>query len=230
MPLPFFEEIMKTFLRFDSIKRHQIIFGSACLFMLCLLWSGSAMAHRVTVFAWVEGETVHTVSKFSGGKRVNGGEVFVYDLNAGEKNLSPLLSGKTDSQGEFSFKIPKKTAMRIVIQAGMGHRGEWTIPLSEINPREPSPETPVSQEDRHGTSEEGAAASAVNLGQMRHALEQSLDQKLSPVLKMLAESQDKGPTLHDILGGIGYIFGLMGLAAYMHFRRKAHEIKAQKKG
>ncbi len=47
---------------------------------------------------------------------------------------------------------------------------------------------------------------------------------------MFAESRDKAPTLHDILGGIGYILGLLGLAAYIHFRRKTREMDARKKG
>ena len=183
------------------------------------------MAHRVNVFAWVEGGTVHTESKFSGGKGVKDGEVLIYDLEG-----SRLLSGRTDAQGEFSFRIPQKTGMKIVVQAGMGHRGEWTIPLSEIDPRAPIPETPVSQEGPSETAQSGAAASSVNLDQIRHILEQSLDRRLGPVLKLLAESRDRGPTLQDILGGIGYVFGLMGLAAYVHFRRKTRQIESQKEG
>ena len=71
--------------------------------------------------------------------------------------------------------------------------------------------------------------SSVSLEQIRGVLEKSLDQRLNPVLKIFAESQDKGPTLPDILGGIGYILGLMGLAAYMHFRHKSAQIGAEKK-
>lgn len=182
------------------------------------------MAHRVNVFAWVEGDTVHTESKFSGGKRVNGGEVLVYDLKGNE-----LLSGKTNAQGEFSFKIPRKTAMKIVLKAGMGHRGEWTVPLSEIDPQNSGSGPVVSQEEQKKTSEVETLTPSVELDQVRHALEQSLDRRLSPVLKRLAEAQDKGPTFRDILGGIGYILGLLGLAAYIHFRRKAREMEAKKK-
>jgi nickel transport protein len=216
---------MDTLLRFICRRHHQIIFVSECLAVLTVLWPGYAAAHRVTVFAWVEGETVHTESKFSGGKPVNGGEILVYDLDG-----NPLLSGKTNEQGEFSFKIPKKTGMKIVLQAGMGHRGEWTLPLSEIAPHEPKPEPAVSQETPAGMSEAGVPASSVSLDQIRRVLDQSLDQRLNPVLKMLSESRDKGPTLRDILGGIGYILGLMGLAAYIHFRRKAGEITGKNKG
>jgi nickel transport protein len=38
----------------------------------------------------------------------------------------------TNENGEFSFKIPKKTDLKIVIDTGEGHRGEWTIAASEI--------------------------------------------------------------------------------------------------
>jgi nickel transport protein len=35
---------------------------------------------------------------------------------------------------------------------------------------------------------------------------------------MLAEQTEAGPNLRDIIGGIGWIFGLIGVAAY--FRRR----------
>jgi len=216
---------MKILMRFDTGKCRQFLLLTACLFTLCLLGPGFAFAHRVNVFAWVEGDTVHTESKFSGGKRVNGGEVLVYDLQGKE-----LLAGKTNAQGEFSFKIPRKTAMKIVLQAGMGHRGDWTIPLSEIDPQKSASEPSVSTEEPKRTAKTETVTPSVDLDQMRHALEQSLDRRLSPVLKRLAESQERGPTFRDILGGIGYILGLLGLAAYLHFRRKTREREAEKKG
>jgi len=44
--------------------------------------------------------------------------------------------------------------------------------------------------------------------------------KLAPVLKKLSRLESQGGTgLTDILGGIGYILGLMGLGAYVHSRR-----------
>ena len=207
---------------FTNCRRMIPVF--ACLMLLCMLRPGLAAAHRVTVFAWVEGETVHTESKFSGGKRVNGGEIIVYDLNG-----RPLLSGKTDDRGAFSFKIPQKTGMKIVLQAGMGHRGEWTISAGELRGR-PEPDPAVSQKTRPPSPEARAETTPVGLDQIRLVLDQSLDRRLNPVLKMLAESRDKGPTLRDILGGIGYILGLMGLAAYVHFRRKVAEIEEKTKG
>ena len=216
---------MKMFRAINRQQWNRLLAGVAGLVFFCLLWPGPAAAHRVNIFAWVEGDTVHTESKFSGGKRVNGGEIVVLDLEG-----KRLLSGKTDSQGEFSFKVPGKTGMKIVIQAGSGHRGEWTIPMEELNgvsetktePAAPVKEVPEKPAER-------APVSGVDREELRRIVEQSLDRKLKPVIGLLVETRKTGPTLPDILGGIGYILGLMGLGAYIHFRRKSAEIGAGKK-
>jgi len=195
------------------------------LFMVaCVVWTGPAMAHRVTIFAWVEGDKIFTESKFGGGKLVKGGEVIVYDLTGKQ-----LLEGKTDERGEFSFKIPKKTAMKIVLQAGMGHRGEWTIPASELGgTSEPNPRPTVSQKTGSKMPEVQAAKSSVSLEQIRRVVEQSLDQRLKPVIKILVESRESSPTARDVFGGIGYILGLVGVGAYFNYRRKSAEIEGKK--
>ncbi len=182
------------------------------------------MAHRVTIFAWVEGDNIFTESKFSGGKPVKGGEVSVYDPTG-----KRLLEGKTNERGEFSFKIPKRTAMKIVLQAGMGHRGEWTIPASELGgASEPNSEAVVSQKTGSRIPEVQAATSSMSLEQIRRLVEQSLDQRLKPVMKILVESRESGPTVSDVFGGIGYILGLVGIAAYFNYRRKSAEIEGKK--
>jgi len=43
---------------------------------------------------------------------------------------------------------------------------------------------------------------------------------LKPIARMLAEIRQKEPTVRDIFAGIGYIFGLAGIAAYVHSRKK----------
>ena len=51
-------------------------------------------------------------------------------------------------------------------------------------------------------------------------IDESLDRKLTPVMNMLASSIDHGPKMTEIIGGIGYIFGLVGVALYFANRRK----------
>ena len=50
------------------------------------------------------------------------------------------------------------------------------------------------------------------------AVNEALDAKLAPIKHMLASQFDAGPRLKDIVGGIGWIFGLVGVAAW--FRRR----------
>ena len=50
------------------------------------------------------------------------------------------------------------------------------------------------------------------------AFEKALDKKLAPIMRTLAEMQEQKIRLTDVLGGLGYIFGLVGVAAY--FKRK----------
>jgi nickel transport protein len=186
---------------------------------LWVLMAGSASAHRVNVFAWIEGEIIHTQSKFSGGKMVKGGEVIVFDLEGEE-----LLRGKTNDRGEFSFKIPQKTPLKIVLEAGMGHKGEWTVPLDEIDPPSAQGATSAETVEAVGTrsdeSVSGSLPSGLTAEALQHVVERALDNKLKPLIKMVAESRQRGPSIRDILGGIGYIIGLMGMAAYLRYRRK----------
>lgn len=211
----------------DSMVANSRWTKSILVFLIFLVPSflvvGSASAHKVMIFAWVEGDTVYTESKFSGGKRVKKGDITVYDLQENR-----LLKGKTNEQGEFSFKIPEKIAMKIVLLAGMGHRAEWTVPLEEIQgiASETSETTTNQSTIAKEPDKQTRSVSVSNLSpdDIQLAFEKALDKKLKPVMKKLAESQEHGPTVKDILGGIGYILGLVGVASYFHYRRKTKDL------
>ena len=63
-----------------------------------------------------------------------------------------------------------------------------------------------------------AAASPLPAG-IDKALEKALDKKLAPMMRTLAEMQEQKVRLTDVLGGLGYIFGLVGVAAYFKRNR-----------
>jgi len=98
----------------------------AVLFVV-LSASGSAMAHKVNLFAYAEKGTVFTESYFPDGRAVEKGTVRVYD----SKDLL-LLEGKTDTEGLFNFDIPKIDALTIVIDAGMGHKNRFVLKKAEV--------------------------------------------------------------------------------------------------
>ena len=67
-------------------------------------------------------------------------------------------------------------------------------------------------------TEPSSAASTPLPAGIDKALERALDKKLAPIMRTLAEMQEPKIRLTDVLGGLGYIFGLAGVAAY--FKRK----------
>lgn len=216
-------------------QEEKFLWSGRCLIIVILATlvfvfaDSRAFAHKVTIFAWVDGDTVHTVSKFSGGKRAQNSEVIVLDTRGNQ-----LLEGKTNENGEFSFKIPQKTDLKIVLKASMGHMAYWTVPAEEIN------QVPVSSKESgavpmaQAAEKTSSAATGAKTGPKAPApathclksqviktiIDESLDRKLTPVMNMLASSIDHGPKMTEIIGGIGYIFGLVGVALYFANRRK----------
>jgi len=193
-------------------KRHNTRFSFSILLLFAVILIGSripALAHKVMIFAWVEGDTVFTESKFSGGKKAIHAPVVVFD-----KDGKKLLEGTTDNKGEFSFKLPKVTDLRIVLNAAMGHKAEWTVPEAEIRQAGAIPEKKSAAEPS------GPIPAGLSKEEVRKIVEDSLDKKLRPIIMMMSESKSRKPSLAEIIGGIGYIFGLMGVALYFKNREK----------
>ncbi|MEA2108317.1 MAG: hypothetical protein U9P07_02695 [Pseudomonadota bacterium] len=207
------------------MRSWKLIIATTMIILFSL--AGSAAAHKVMIFAWVNGNTVQTESKFSGGRKVSAGKIEVFDPQG-----QLILSGKTNDQGEFSFPIPQSTALKIVLTAGMGHRGEWTVSKDEIinaTPTNTTSPTIESTTNENATSAAGAKNTAIrpaatettlSADEIKEVVEKALDRKLKPVYRMLAEAREHKPSIPDVIGGIGYIIGLVGLAAYLHARRQ----------
>jgi len=193
-------------------KLHNTLISFIIIFLAAIIIAGShvpALAHKVIIFAWVEGDTVFTESKFSGGKKAIHAPVVIFD-----KDGKKLLEGKTDNKGEFSFKVPKVTDLKIVLNAAMGHKAEWTVPESEIR------EASAILEKKSVVEPSGPIAVGLSKEEVQKIVENSLDKKLRPILKMISESRNTTPALTEIIGGIGYIFGLMGIALYFKNRER----------
>lgn len=102
---------------------------ASVLLLTVLLASNSALAHRLNVFAWVEGNDIVAESKFSTGKRPKLGQVEVYN---GEDKL--LLSLKLDSNGKVRFPLPDySSGLRIQINTGGDHNSYWVLTPFDID-------------------------------------------------------------------------------------------------
>jgi nickel transport protein len=89
--------------------------------------AGTALAHKVNIFAYVEDGQIFTESYFPDGKAVEGGGIEVLDSH-GEK----VGQGTTDKEGKCVLPIPKKDDLTIVINATMGHKNSFVLKKSEL--------------------------------------------------------------------------------------------------
>ena len=106
------------------MKNKKIVFWVAAAFLLS---SGTALAHKVNLFAYVDDGKIYTECYFADGRPVTAGKVLVYD-----NREVLLLEGVTDREGLFSFAIPKVDDLTIVIDAAMGHRNSFKLKRSEV--------------------------------------------------------------------------------------------------
>jgi len=190
--------------------------------VLLILVSSNALAHKVNVFAYAENGMVYTESYFSDGKKVMDSTVEVFDA----QNNKLLLTGKTDKNGEFSFKIPQATGLRIVLTASMGHKNEYFLSEGEVRDAmgiakapEKSPPERVETEKMEELPE---TVTQVYGGRLEALMEQVVEKKTAPIMRKLLkiEEQMQKPSLQDIIGGLGYIVGLMGIGIYFRYKRK----------
>jgi len=196
------------------------------IFVILVIFAAASdtLAHRVVLFAYVEGNMVFTESYFSDGKKCQNSRIEVFD-SSGNK----LLEGQTDKNGEFSFKPPKKTDLRIVLTASMGHKDEYIIPAGDLPD---GAEGKAWQSDAHGAGEKvfrarkgeekGAPAgqlTRLEMEQIRTVVEETLDEKLKPIMRLLVKRQNEGISFIGVMGGIGFIFGIMGIILYFRSRK-----------
>lgn len=258
----------------------------AVLLALSMAWP--AAAHRVNVFAYVEGNDVVVECSYSRSQRVRQGTVDVLDAATGVT----YLTGATDEQGAFRFPVPPaaraaKADLRIVLRAGEGHQNDTVVKAEEYlaaaptaaaptvatpttaapatvastsaapaasgadsSPSAQTPATPAVASAPGSSSASTPVAKAVTaptappaglpaatppagtaalqVGKSGPVLDQAalqalveaaVEKKIAPLRAMLVAEKEKGPGLTEIIGGIGWLVGLAGLAAYAGSRR-----------
>jgi len=211
------------------IKNKAIISSSCRMKQRCiaamaavfLLMSPSAFAHKLNMFAYVEGDEIFAEGYFTDGKKAKHSTITVFD--AADKQL---LQGTSDADGQFTFAIPQQSDLRITVNAGMGHQAEFVLLKDEL-----SEETAgTNHEPANVISSNNAATStiavqpalaATNLDNdaIRAEVERAVGKAIKPLMRELSTMRAE-KSLADIIGGIGFIFGLFGVAMYFKSRKQ----------
>ncbi|MBE7560808.1 hypothetical protein HS125_18420 [bacterium] len=168
-------------------------------------------AHRLNVFAYLEGERVFVEARFKGGTPAQDSDVRVED-GAG----ATLVSGRTDREGKFDFAVPARGELVVIVDAGEGHRGQWKLSAAELGGTSSSAASPPPPP----SSPTAAAAPTLDATQLEAALERVLERKLAPMRQMLIEQQMREPGWREALGGLGWVVAAVAAGMALLARRK----------
>lgn len=168
------------------------------LFLALLATPLTAAAHGVDLFARVEGSNLVGTMRFSDGTPVP-----LRPVKAFAPDGSLLEETQTDEAGHFILPIRAPVRHRLVGEAGEGHRGLFTVAESEIRSVATAAQAAVGTGD-------AAAPPADDVPVSLEMVEAVVSRQLGPLRDQLHTHEEK-VRLQDVIGGIGYIFGMLGL-------------------
>lgn len=199
------------------MSRHRNSWSLIVAVMLVALTAAPAAAHQLNLFAAAEGRTLAGEAYFRGGTPVSEAAVKVYDP-------AGVLLGetKTDQAGKFTFECRNRCDHRLVIEVDGGHGAEFTVTAGELPedlpPRgetagaAPSQQSPAAPAAAATVS---TAASSDLRGEVR-----ALGRQVAELRRELARYQGE-IRVRDVIGGVGYIVGAMGLWFFLRGGRAA---------
>jgi len=199
--------------------------------LMLLLAAGPSAAHKLNVFAAAEGARIDGSAYFAGGGKAAGAHIRITD--AGGNLLAEL---RPDADGSFTYLAQAPIEHRIVAESDDGHRAEWTIDASELVGAFPAAAAGVTA-DASGLASRPASAPASaaevrntppagDAGGLDPALEAAIERAVARQVRPLREALFKAreaAQFRDVLGGIGYIVGLAGLALWWRARHPRRE-------
>lgn len=191
--------------------KNKLYLISIFMFLIIMVVNIPVFAHKVNIFAYVEGDRVYTESYFNDGKKCIDSKIEVFD-----KQGDKLLEGLTDEEGEFSFEILQEGDLKIVLTASMGHRAEYSILADELRDTAGS----NKEELEEPVSVVSPEISSLDLKEVQSLIEDVLDKKLEPIMREIKKSKTDKISPTEIIGGIGYIFGIFGIIAYFLSRKR----------
>lgn len=173
-----------------------------------MLAATPAEAHRLRVFATVEGGAIEGYAFFVGGGRPDGAAVRF--VRAGDV----VHATTTDAEGAFAWRPEEPGPLTVVVDPGGGHTAEVTLGAERFGAAPAGDATPVSA---------AATASPDALDpSLEAAIEAAVARQIRPLLEAQAEAESR-IRFNDVMGGIGMIVGLAGVALWARTRTRARD-------
>lgn len=229
MPKWFLSGVSKLALTAKSLISPRSVVTFLC-FLLLVLAGNPCDAHKLKMFASAEGEVITGYAYYTTGGKPKNVTVLVQD-HAGKK----LAEITTNEEGEFTFTADAKRDYVFVLELSDGHRASFTVTAEELPDSLPSVTTEQSAASKDEqnieneelpapapqeiTSAEEEIPTSIPLEEIENIVNKAVSKQIRPLREQL-EGYEEKIRLHDILGGTGYIIGLMGLGYFLGTRKK----------
>ena len=178
--------------------------------VLCLL-SLPAYAHNVIGGVYAVGNTIEGEIGFSNGDMAKAGtRVEVRDV-AGTALGEVII----DDEGFFSFDATRRIDHHFYADLSSGHVIDLVLPAAELPASLPGADTQsaVSKPVKN-------TASTTSNAELQAMIEQAVARQVHPLRRELAAYKEKAG-IRDLIGGLGYIFGLVGFGIWWRQRQLA---------
>ena len=184
---------------------------------LAMVFASPAYAHKLKVFATAVGAEIEGSVYFVGSGPAPGAKVSV-DIGDGSP-LTPLL---TDADGKFRFTVVRRADHVISVDTGDGHSAQTIVAADDLPsslPSSTSAGTAAATLAAAPAPRAAMVATATDEATLENLITKAVAQQIRPLREQLNAYEDQ-VRLRDIVGGIGYIVGLAGLAMWLRRRQQ----------
>ncbi len=177
----------------------------AVLAFVLVLAAPPALAHKVIAAAYPAGDGIEGEVGFSNGDMAADTPVQVFDETG-----ALMGEARTDADGFFVYTPTRKVTHVFKADLGAGHVATFTLDAADV----PAP-TKTGAE----AASTGDAISARGSADLEALIARAVRDEMRPLRRELTAFKEKND-LQTVLGGIGYILGLFGLAFFLMARRQ----------
>ncbi len=188
---------------------------------------GPAAAHKVIGMAFADGTTIEGEIGYSNGDFAEPGTIVEVFGPDGEG----LGQATVGASGAFTFFATRRVDHHFVATLGPGHRIEFEVPAEELPVALETVLDPLATAEAAGSPPTDAASKPVQVAMIPTArlsaeaieamVAEAVGAQVRPLRRELAELREH-TGWRDVLGGVGYIFGLFGVAAYVAVLRRRY--------
>ncbi len=183
-----------------------------------LVWIPVA-AHNVVGDVFAIGDTIEGEVAFSNGTYAKEGTEVVVMSSDGQM----LGETTTDGEGVFSFQALSPIDHIFDIDLGEGHKISLTLEAKDL--RFASAVTDQAEQAQRLDASNEVASVGVSAQELELLIRRAVADQVKPLQREIREYKASAKW-HDVLGGIGFIFGMVGLGMYMLVRKEKRAASA----